>query len=201
MKSIFLIAACFVCSCSLRDVSDKNEFWGLYTRGADYKLSHDVFLIQNRPLLLTNPELVPPEDYPEGDPAIRWGKVPPSIQAYEVSIKDEVSLGVGDDWKKRLDEFGVEILGIVRQGTHIRPSKLKRTRSWEPFLIGYSDTLEIYGEIREGEFAGITAKISELSKKYIDVTNGDIRIFQPLSKLLVKEQYNQSPDSGEMKRD
>lgn len=128
-----------------KDVSNKQELWGGYTKGERYVLLHDVFLQEEEfPTKLrkyAGPYVAVAPDELVRDNFIRLYSVPDSMREY---------FNEREQWP--------EVIGIIEAGTQIECTK----------LVGYGSltvpmTHYIFGTILDGPFRSTFVDIHDIS--------------------------------------
>lgn len=168
------------------DVSGQTHLWGGYERDKIYRINFDVFLMQNPSLAWFSGEeaLVPPSGVKM--PSAGKYTAPYSVHFYRTGkhLPNEIgrypSLSKSHDFGP--DQFIVDwtqskVLGVVEKGTRLRASSVKMKRQWSPFY-GFTSIVSVFGEIIDGEFAGLEANLSGLSSmKRVE----DYIVFHPVN--------------------
>lgn len=143
-----IIAGIQGCS-STDDVSDRDALWGGYKRGEVYTLHNfDVFLMQRQifPGFRGKIMFVAPSSIKLPGP--RHFDAPESVQAWRSGNFEP--------------QDASRVVGVVQKGTRIQAARLDLVKEWSP-MFGSTTSLDIWGEVLDGPFAGREALLLSLS--------------------------------------
>lgn len=138
-----------------KDVSNRPQLWGGYSKGERYVLLHDIFLEEEEfPMKMRKYAAAVPKNLTGGNYFLHYGG-PDTIQEF---------LEKKEQWP--------EIIGIIKAGTQIECTKVLGwgTLTW-PMSHG------VYATILDGPYAGKLIAITDLS--YIDNPTNDKDLFVP----------------------
>ena len=153
--TIFVILLSGCVNLSIDSTNDK-DMWKPFDRDAVYYLKSDLFLLRvssgKEPARLA---LVPPSTQDRGS---GFYSSPTSINSY---LKDPVEAS-----KIKTDNgfFKINIVGIVRKNTMLKPSMIKNNIGWN-LWFGKDNYATRYFTILEGQFANKQVDIEDLHWK------------------------------------
>jgi hypothetical protein len=134
---------------STDDVSDRDALWGGYKRGDVYTLHNfDVFLMQRRFVLGLGGKTMFVAPSSINLPGPRFLDAPESVQAWQSG--------------NFVPQSAARVVGVVPKGTRIQAARLDLVKEWS-LMFGSITSLDIWGEVLDGPFAGREALLVSLS--------------------------------------
>jgi hypothetical protein len=162
---LFLILLLCGCLNFKRDVTHNKQFLGGYELDKEYRITRDLFLEWSNSGLSGKRLILIPEESYKGRSIGRHESAPYSIDAF---LKDPINstLVIFTNFN-----YTLPVVGIVKNGTIIKLSRLERNYGLNLFYLTHDD-ITPFAIILDGKFVGKEVDITDISIYYREEEKG-----------------------------